>query len=160
MSPTDRHPDDVEPDAPPDDTPPTAPLAALTSAAGEPGPTVLDRMGGPMGVLHSAIPVVVFVAANAFLSLPLTIAVSVTAGLVLFGFRLARGERFTVAIGSVLGVIVATGLVALTGTARNFFAIGIWLALAGMGTPLTVLAALVILWASRRSTRRLITPGP
>lgn len=40
-------------------------------------PTVLDQMGGPRGLVHSTIPVVVLVAADAFLSLPATIAVSV-----------------------------------------------------------------------------------
>jgi hypothetical protein len=131
-------------------------------------------------------------------------------------------------------VAVAAALVALTGSARDFFAIGIWLSLAGfvvtlgsvlarrpltgvvwnlvhgarydwradgpvrrahvlatlaaalvlgarfavqqwlyiadsttglgiarvaMGTPLTILAALVVVWAFRRSTKRLVRTG-
>jgi Protein of unknown function (DUF3159) len=142
---------------------------------------------------------------------------------------------FAQAIGSLLGVAVASGVVASTGSARDFFAIGIWLSLAGfvvtlgsvlarrplsgvvwnlvnggthswradrptlrahvvatlaaavvfgsrfviqqwlyvadsttglgiarllMGTPLTVLAAFVVVWAFRRSTKRLIPRGP
>lgn len=196
--------------------------------AGGATPTVLDQMGGPLGFVYSTIPVVVFVTANAFLSLPVTIAVAVATGLALTGFRLARGERFASAAGSVLGVAVAAGIVAWTGSARDFFLIGIWASLAGfvvtvgsvlarrpvtgvvwnllhggrhdwraersvlrahdvatfavslvlgarflvqqwlylaedtgglgvarvvMGTPLTVLAALVVIWAFRRSTR-------
>jgi hypothetical protein len=194
-------------------------------------PTLLDQVGGVPGFVYSTVPVIVFVAANAFLPLPLTIVVAFAAGLALFGFRLLRGEKFAAAIGSVLGVAVAVAVVALTGSARDFFAIGIWVSLAGfvvtlgsvlarrpvtgvvwnllhggrydwradrpvrrahdlatlaaalvlgarfavqqwlylvdsttwlgvarvvMGLPLTVLAALVVIWAFRRSTKRLV----
>ena len=216
------------------DEPPTSPLPAARSAQGKSEPTLLDHMGGPMGFVYSTIPVVVFVTANAFLSLSLTIGIALGSGLALVGFRLLRGERFAQAIGSLLGVAVASGVVASTGSARDFFAIGIWLSLAGfvvtlgsvlsrrpltgvvwnlvhggthtwradrpalrahdvatlaaalvfgsrfviqqwlyvadsttglgiarllMGTPLTVLAALVVVWAFRRSTKRLIPRG-
>ncbi|MDA3644059.1 DUF3159 domain-containing protein [Saccharopolyspora indica] len=192
--------------------------------------SVLDQLGGPLGFLCSTAPVVVFVAANAFLPLPLTIGISLATGLALFAFRMVRGERVGTAIGSLAGVAVAVGVVAWTGSARDFFAMGIWLSLAGfvltfgsvlvrrpltgvvwnalhggkhlwrahrgvlrahdvatsaaalvfgarfviqqwlylaestgglgvarvvMGTPLTVLAALVVVWAFRRSTTRL-----
>lgn len=93
--------------------------------------TVLDQMGGPMGFVYSTIPVVVFVVANAFLSLPMTIGVSIAAGLGLTGFRLLRGKRFTSAVGGLLGVAVAAGVVAVTGSAKDFFVLGIWVALAG-----------------------------
>jgi hypothetical protein len=201
-------------------------------AATEKKPTVLDQMGGPMGFVYSTVPVVVFVAANSFLSLPMTIGISIAVGLGLTGFRLLRRERFTSAVGSLLGVAVAAGLVAWTGSARDFFVIGIWASLAGfvatlgsvlarrpvtgvvwnalhggkhdwradravlrahdvatlaaalvfgsrfaiqqwlyladstgglgvariaMGTPLTVLTALVVVWAFRRSTKHLVT---
>lgn len=195
--------------------------------------SVLDQLGGPLGFLYSTVPVVVFVAANAFLPLPLTIGVSIATGLVLFVVRLVRGERVASAIGSLAGVAVAVGVVTWTGSARDFFVLGIWLSLAGfvltfgsvlvrrpltgvvwnavhggkhswrahrgvlrahdvatlaaalvfgarfviqqwlylaestgglgvarvvMGTPLTVLAALVVVWAFRRSTTRLRAP--
>jgi hypothetical protein len=194
-------------------------------------PTLLDQMGGPMGFVYSTVPVVVFVAANAFLPLPMTIGVSIAVGLALTGFRLLRGERFTSAIGGLLGIAAAVAIVAWTGSAKDFFVIGIWAALAGfvvtfgsvllrrpltgvvwnllhggqhawrddkaalrahdiatlaaaavfgarfvvkewlyltdattwlaiakiaMGTPLTVLAALVVVWAFRRTTKRLM----
>ncbi|GAA4853528.1 DUF3159 domain-containing protein [Actinomycetospora corticicola] len=194
-------------------------------------PTVLDQMGGPLGFVYSTIPVVVFVTANAFLSLPITLAVSLAAGLGLTIFRLVRGEKVASAVGSLLGVGVAAALVAFTGSAKDFFVIGIWAALAGfvvtaasllarrpitgivwnlvhggkhpwrahrrvlrahdlatlaaavvfgarfvvqqwlyladatgglgiarvaMGTPLTVLAALVVVWAFRRSSKALL----
>ncbi|MFF0307599.1 DUF3159 domain-containing protein [Streptosporangium sp. NPDC004379] len=196
-----------------------------------PKPTVLHQMGGTAGFVYSTVPVVVFVTANAFLPLPVAVGIAVATGLALSVFRLSRGERLVSAAGSLLGVALAAGIVVWTGSARDFFVIGIWASLAGfvvtfgsvlarrpltgviwnalhggtwawrsdrpvcvahdvatlaaasvfgarfviqqwlyladstgalgiarvaMGTPLTVLAALVVLWAFRRSTRRLI----
>ena len=95
-----------------------------------PQPTLLEQMGGPMGFVYSAVPVVVFVAANAFLPLTATIIVSVAVGLAITGYRLLRGERFTVAAGGLLGLALAIGIVVLTGSARDFFVIGIWAYLA------------------------------
>jgi hypothetical protein len=206
------------------------PVASTTA----PAPTVLDRMGGPKGFVYSTIPVVAFVAANAFLSLPATITVAIAVAIALTGYRLLHGEPFSAAISGLLGVAAAVGIVALTGSAKNFFVIGIWVALAGfvatfgsvlarrpltgvvwnllhggthdwrtdrmvlrahdvatlaaaavlgarfavqqwlydsdatsglaiakiaMGTPLTVLGALVVVWAFRRSTKRLVEPA-
>lgn len=220
----DRTAGDEAPAAPP----PVAESAAET-AAPEQKPTLLEQMGGPMGFVYSTLPVVVFVAANAVLPLTPTIAVSLAVGSVLTVFRMVRGERFSSAIGGLLGIGVAVGIVAWTGSAKDFFVLGIWLALAGfivtfgsvlarrpvtgvvwnmvhggernwradpvalrahdiatlavaavfgarfvvkewlyradsttwlavakiaMGTPLTVLAALVVLWAFRRTTER------
>jgi hypothetical protein len=205
---------------------------ALVAGQAAAQPTLLDYMGGPMGFVYSTVPVVVFVAANAFLPLPMTIGISVAVGLALTGFRLLRGERFSSAIGGLLGIAAAVGIVAWTGSAKDFFVLGIWAALAGfvvtfgsvlvrrpltgviwnlmhrsehawrddkvslrahdvatlaaalvfgarfvvkewlyladsttwlavakiaMGTPLTVLAALVVVWAFRRTTTRLVT---
>ncbi|MDT8914679.1 DUF3159 domain-containing protein [Amycolatopsis sp. PS_44_ISF1] len=93
--------------------------------------TVLDQLGGPLGFVYSTVPVVVFVAANAFLSLPLTIGIALGTGLALLVFRLWRGERLLSALGSVIGVAVAAGIVAWTGSARDFFVLGIWASLAG-----------------------------
>jgi hypothetical protein len=210
---------------------PTEPVPVAGRAGAR--PTLLDQMGGPMGFVYSTVPVVVFVAANAFLPLPLTIGVSIAVGLALTGFRLLRGERFTSAVGGLLGLAAAVGIVAWTGSAKDFFVLGIWAALAGfvvtfgsvlarrpltgviwnlmhggthawrddkvvlrthdiatlaaalvfgarfvvkewlyltdsttwlavakiaMGTPLTVLGALVVVWAFRRTTKRLVPP--
>jgi hypothetical protein len=119
----------------------TAQHPDVPAASPEKTPNVLDQMGGPMGFVHSTVPVVVFVTANAFLPLPVTIVASVAVGLALTGFRLLRKERFTSAVGSLIGVAVAAGIVAWTGSARDFFVIGIWASLAGfVGTLATVLA--------------------
>jgi hypothetical protein len=196
-----------------------------------PRSTLLEQMGGPMGFVYSAVPVVVFVAANAFLSLTATIIVSVAVGLAIAGYRLLRGEALSLAAGGLLGLALAIGIVALTGSARDFFVVGIWaylvafvvtlgsvlarrpltgvvwnlvhgnahdwradrrvlrahdvatlaaavvsgarfgvqqwlyvsdetgwlgVARIAMGWPLTILAALVVVWAWRRSSRRLL----
>lgn len=107
------------------DDPPTSPLPTAKT------PTVLDQMGGPSGFVYSTIPVIVFVTANAFAPLPVTLAVSIATGLGLTAFRLWRGEKVVSAIGSLLGIAVAAALVAFTGSARDFFVIGIWASLAG-----------------------------
>lgn len=105
--------------------PPTRPVPTAKA------PTVLDQMGGPKGFVYSTVPVIVFVTANAFLPLPVTIGVAIAVGLGLTVFRLWRGEKVVSAIGSLLGVAVAAGIVAVTGSARDFFVIGIWASLAG-----------------------------
>jgi hypothetical protein len=93
-----------------------------------PAPTVLDRMGGPKGFVYSTIPVVAFVAADAFLSLPAMITVAIAVALALTGYRLLHGEPFSAAIGGLVGVAAAVGIVVLTGSVS---VIGIWVALAG-----------------------------
>jgi len=108
-----------------EDETPTGPLPAASR------PTVLDQMGGPKGFVYSSVPVVVFVAANTFLSLPVTIGVSVAVGLALTVLRLVRGERAVSAVGGLVGLATAVGVVAWTGSAKDFFVIGIWAALAG-----------------------------
>lgn len=211
-----------------DAEPPTAPVAVPGAS---PAPSVLDQVGGVSGFVYSAIPVLVFVTANVFLPLPTTIGIALATGLALTVFRLVRGERFALAVGSLFGVAVAAAIVAWTGSAKDFFAIGIWISFVGfvvfsgsvllrrpltgtawslahgrrydwradrpslrahdlatlataatfgarfvvqqwlyladtttalgiarvaMGTPLSVLSALVFVWAYRRTTKRLL----
>lgn len=93
-------------------------------------PTLRDRIGGPMGFVYSSLPAVVFSVANGFLPLPVTIAVSVGVAVLLTAFRLWRGERGASAVGGLVGVAVSIGVVVWTGSAKDFFVIGIWLALA------------------------------
>lgn len=91
---------------------------------------VLQQIGGVRGFLLSTLPVVVFVTAQAFLPLTSTLIVSLAAGLAITGYRLLRRERFSTAVGGLLGLAVAAGIVAWTGSARDFFAVGIWFSLA------------------------------
>ncbi|PSK95433.1 uncharacterized protein DUF3159 [Murinocardiopsis flavida] len=196
--------------------------------------TVLDQVGGPMGMVYSTIPVVLFAAAVPFASLPVAIGGSIAVALALAVFRMWRGEKFMAAMGGVFGVAAAGGVSAVTGEAADFFLIGIvaaglafvgslisqiarrpvtgmiwnavhggkyawredrptllahdiattavtlmfaarygvqqWLYLADSttglaiadtvtGFPLTAVAALPVIWAFRRSTKRLIKPA-
>ncbi|MFE3827820.1 DUF3159 domain-containing protein [Streptomyces sp. NPDC059092] len=105
-------------------TPPTVDPKA------DPKPTVLDAMGGPMGFVYSTIPVVIFVMANTFLSLSVTITLAVVTGLAITAFRMLRGERFASAVGGLSGIAIAAGITAWTGSAKDFFVLGIWVALA------------------------------
>ena len=76
MSMTEQH------ETPRTDDAPTRPVPAAKA------PTVLDQMGGPSGFVYSTIPVIVFVTANAFAPLPVTLAVSIATGLGLTVFRM------------------------------------------------------------------------
>ncbi|GAA4724853.1 Protein of unknown function (DUF3159) [Promicromonospora umidemergens] len=111
---------------------------------------MVARMGGRKGFVYSAVPVVVFVTANLFLSLAMTITVALLAGAVLMVFRLLRGERWTSAVGSLVGVVIAAGIVALTGSAKNYFALGIGAYLAGfvitLGSVLVRRPATGVIW--------------
>ncbi|WP_165922301.1 DUF3159 domain-containing protein [Pseudonocardia endophytica] len=91
--------------------------------------TVLDRMGGPLGSMYSTVPVLVFLAADAFFSLSTTVVVSLATALALTGFRLLRGESLTAALGGVAGVAVVAGVVVWTGAATGVLPGGIWVAL-------------------------------
>lgn len=111
---------------------PQEPAAPFAAAPGpDPKPTVLESMGGPAGFVYSTIPVVVFVVGNSLATTAVAISVAMATGVVLTVVRLLRGERFASAVGGLVGVAFAAGIVALTGSAKDFFLLGIWAALAG-----------------------------
>lgn len=95
------------------------------------GSPMLESMGGAAGFVYSTLPVVVFVIALALLSTRAAVIAAVATGVVLTVARLVRGERLLAASGSLTGVLFAAGIVALTGSAKDFFLLGIWVALAG-----------------------------
>jgi len=195
--------------------------------------TLLERIGWPWGVLGAAIPQAVFAVAVVVVPLLAAAGIALAVALVQAAVFRARGEPTTTVLGGVLGVAIASGLAVWTGSAANFFLVGIVAALVGlvattasvvvrrpltglawnalhggghawredrparrahdvatlaaaavfgarfvvtqwlygidatgglaiakvvMGTPMTLVAAVVAFWAFRRSTRRLITP--
>jgi hypothetical protein len=93
--------------------------------------TLLDGLGGPMGMLFTTLPVVVFVTATAFLPLAPSIGIALATALALTGVRVLRGEKLSSALGGVLAIAVAGGFAAWTGSAKDFFLVGIWASLAG-----------------------------
>jgi hypothetical protein len=88
--------------------------------------TVWEQMGGPMGVLDSGLPVVVFVAVNAVLSLGWAIGAALAAGLVIAGLRLIRHKPVNQAVAGLFGVGLAAFIAHRTGSAKGYFLFGIW----------------------------------
>ncbi|MEJ2871410.1 DUF3159 domain-containing protein [Actinomycetospora sp. OC33-EN08] len=196
--------------------------------------TLLDRLGGVWGLIGTGVPQVVFALLSNVTTLPVTAGVALAVAVVLGVVRKLRGEPLSTALGGVLGVAVAVGIALWTGSASNYFLVGIvastlalvgtvvslvvrrpltglawnaihggghaWrddrpsrrahlvatIATAGMfaarsavsgwlwwvdsteglavarvvlGVPLTALVAIVVFWAFRRTTNRLVTPA-
>ena len=102
---------------------------------------VLDGMGGPSGMVYSALPVVGFAAAVPFTTLATAIGIAIAAAVALGALRMWRGEKLMSAMGGVFGVAAAGGVSAATGSANDFFLIGIWASLVG---AVVTLASLVV----------------
>ena len=85
-----------------------------------------EQMGGPMGMLDSGLPVVVFVLVNAITSLGWAIGAALTAGLVIAGARLIRHKPVTQAVAGLFGVGIAAFIAYRTGSAKGYFLFGIW----------------------------------
>ncbi len=102
-------------------TPDPAPASSRSAR-----PTPWEQLGGPMGMLDSGLPVVVFVVVNAIVGLGWGIGAAVAAGVVIAALRLARRKPVTQAVGGLLAVAVAAFIAYRTGSAKNYFLIGIW----------------------------------
>ena len=98
---------DDEPTAPADGRAPGAerPAAVEASEAGSPGedaaasrPTLLDQMGGPMGMVDSGLPVVVFVVVNVMAGLTAGIIAALAAGVVIAAARLANASTRAISV--------------------------------------------------------------
>ncbi|MFD4352554.1 DUF3159 domain-containing protein [Nocardia sp. NPDC058518] len=102
---------------------------------------LLDKLGGTKGMIYTAVPIVVFVVANALVALPIAIGTAVAVALILTALRATSGEPIAQASGGLAGVLVAGGVAAWTGSANGFFLVGIWSSLAGaLITLVSVLA--------------------
>lgn len=89
-------------------------------------PTIWKQLGGPMGMLDSGLPVVVFVLVNAITSLGWAIGAALAAGLVIAAARLIRHKPVTQAIAGLFGVGLAAFIAYRTGSAKGYFLFGIW----------------------------------
>ncbi|MFD7505459.1 DUF3159 domain-containing protein [Streptomyces sp. NPDC059850] len=94
-------------------------------------PSVLDQAGGPKGVVYSALPVLAFVIAHNFSGLTTSTIAAFAVAVAIGVARLARKESVQPAVGGVLGVAMAGCIVWFTGSAKDYFLIGIWASLAG-----------------------------
>ena len=89
-------------------------------------PTIWEQMGGPMGMLDSGLPVVVFVVVNAIGSLGWAIGAALAAGLIIAAARLIRHKPVTQAVAGLFGVGIAAFIAYRTGSAKGYFLFGIW----------------------------------
>ncbi|MFC9086847.1 DUF3159 domain-containing protein [Nocardiopsis dassonvillei] len=89
----------------------------------------MDAAGGPWGMVLSAIPALVFAGAIAFVPPLVAVGIAIALAVAIAVVQLWRGKPFSSVYGGVLGVVIAGGIVAWTGSANDFFVIGIWAAL-------------------------------
>jgi len=106
-------------------------------------PTVWEQMGGPMGMVDSGLPVVVFVVVNAIAGLGWGIGAALAAGVLIAGMRIARRRPVTQAIAGLFGVGIAAYIAYRTGTAKGYFLLGIWSYLLYGGA---LLLSMIIRW--------------
>jgi hypothetical protein len=83
-------------------------------------------LGGWSGTLVTAIPPVVFVAANAISGLRPAIVAAVGSAVVLAAYRAARRQPTQQVVSGLFGVLIAALIAARTGQARGYFLLGIW----------------------------------
>ncbi|WP_019356867.1 DUF3159 domain-containing protein [Streptomyces sp. AA1529] len=93
--------------------------------------SALEQAGGVKGMVYSALPALTFVLANSARGLKFAIIASVALALALTVERLVRKEPLAPAFGGLFGVAIAAGIAWWTGSARDYFVIGIWASLAG-----------------------------
>lgn len=93
--------------------------------------SALEQAGGTKGVIFSALPALVFVVANSAGGLKVGTLAALLVALGIAVERLMRKESLQPALGGMFGVAIAAGISWYTGSAKDFFLIGIWLSLAG-----------------------------
>jgi hypothetical protein len=89
-------------------------------------PTIWEQMGGPMGMVDSGLPVVVFIVANAIGGLGWGIGAALAAAVVIAIMRIVRKRPVTQAIAGVFGVGIAAYIAYRTDSAKGYFLLGIW----------------------------------
>ncbi|MFB7657066.1 MULTISPECIES: DUF3159 domain-containing protein [unclassified Streptomyces] len=94
-------------------------------------PSALEQAGGTKGLVYAALPVVAFVLANNYRGLKVAVIASVAVALGIALERLKRKESLQPALGGLFGVAVAAGVSWYTGSAKDYFLIGIWASLGG-----------------------------
>jgi hypothetical protein len=88
--------------------------------------TLLAQMGGPMGMLDSGLPVLVFVIVNVIAGLTPGIIAALASGVLIAVIRIVRRKPVTQAIGGLFAVGVAAFIAYRMGSARGYFLLGIW----------------------------------
>ncbi|MEU3883922.1 MULTISPECIES: DUF3159 domain-containing protein [Streptomyces] len=89
-------------------------------------PTALEQAGGVRGIVYSSLPVIAFVIGNSLGGLRAAIIAAVALAVAIAAERLLRKESVMPAVGGVFGVAIAAGISWWTGSAKDYFLIGIW----------------------------------
>lgn len=102
-------------------------MTAPAEREGHPAPPIVDlaaAIGGPRGVVESALPGTLFVLVYTLAghNLGVSVAVSVASAGVLAALRLARRETVQHAFSGLFGVFLGAAVAYGTGSARNFYA--------------------------------------
>jgi len=106
-----------------------------------PKPMLVESIGGWRGLVDSALPVIVFVLANAVAGLRAAIWAAIAAGVVLVAIRLARRQTVQQAMSGFFGVLIAAFIANRTGEAKGYFLFGIWASFLYAGVFLVSLLA-------------------
>lgn len=106
-------------------------------------PSTLDQIGGTRGLVYSTMPVIAFVVANSARGLNTAIVVAAVVAVGIAVERLMRKESLQPALGGLFGVAVAAGITWYTGSAKDYFLVGIW---ASLGGAVLFLASVVARW--------------
>ncbi|WP_245604198.1 DUF3159 domain-containing protein [Patulibacter minatonensis] len=108
-------------------------------------PSLLDAVGGPLGVAESSVPAALFVSVYTIGGHDATIAaiVAVVVGASLTIARLVRGQTLQFALSGLFGIALAGFIVAKTGNASDFFLPGI---LINIGYAGAYLVSILVRW--------------
>jgi hypothetical protein len=98
----------------------------MKDAASQQKPTPLQQMGGVPGLIYASLPSLVFVVADAAAGLHVAVALAVAAGVAITVLRLLRKEPAQPAVSGLLGVAIAAFIAYQTGSAKDYFLVGIW----------------------------------
>jgi hypothetical protein len=119
-----------------------SPVAAITS---EEPPSLVDAVGGPLGMAESAVPAAAFVVtytASGQETTPALIA-AVVLGVIFAGARIVRGQTVQFALAGLGGLALSAYVVSRTGKAEDFFLPGL---LANAGYAAAYLISILVRW--------------
>lgn len=112
-------------------------------AAGDAQETLLEQMGGVVGMAYSAVPVVVFVLVNSVWSLQPAIWASLGSAVLIVLIRLVRKETLQPAFSGFFGAAIAAFIAWKSGDAKDYFLFGIYTSLLYGGV---LLASVLVRW--------------
>lgn len=106
-------------------------------------PTALEQAGGTRGLVYSALPAFIFVIANSLRGLTVAVIAALTVSLIIAVERIMRKQSVQPAVGGLLGVGLAAGIAWYTGSAKDYFLLGIWLS---FGAAVLFVISVLVRW--------------